>query len=630
MQPTLTLPRDFWQPPAEYSVVPFWFWNDDLREEEIARQMDDFLAHGVHGFVIHARVGLPRTLGWMSERLLGMMKFAVEEAQKRGMGVILYDEGMYPSGSSSGQVVAANPAFQCRCLSRVALAEGEEVRLAPGHNLVAVTRDRHGARIAVIDRPLDSYIRGLHYIGEGPAEDEPPAGDILNPAAVQMFIHLVYDRYAEVLGEHFGKTIRAIFTDEPSPLGRSRERGVVPGTTGILEQVNAFLGYDFTPHLPALWDDGEPDAALRRIHYERAILHVLEGSYYSQLRDWCRAHHIALTGHPARADEIASLRYFDIPGQDLVWRWVLPGEKSALEGPESTQGKCSSSAMLHLRRERNVNECFGAYGHQFTWQEMKWLVDWCFVRGVNMLIPHAFYYSIRGPRVDERPPDVGPHSPWWDTYRPFAEYCKRMSWLNTGSRHACGIAVLGENHRLPWEAAKLFFQTQRDFNYLDFRHLWEDAEVTAEGVRLAGMLYPALVLDGFDAFPPQALDALRQVARSGRLVAWNCRPPELLDAGLVVADGAEAFLRAVDALTPVDVRAADAQPDLRCRHVIKDGLHYYIFVNEGLLPLQTRLSVGAGGVMAWVDPYQAAMTPVDGVIELVLEPYTAKILVCSG
>lgn len=36
---------------------------------------------------------------------------------------------------------------------------------------------------------------------------------------------------------------------------------MVPGTTGILEHVNAFLGYDFTEHLPALWYEDEPDAA---------------------------------------------------------------------------------------------------------------------------------------------------------------------------------------------------------------------------------------------------------------------------------------------------------------------------------------------------------------------------------
>lgn len=623
------IPEEFWRPPKEFSLIPFWFWNDDMQESEILRQMDDFLDHGVHGFVIHCRVGLPRTIGWMSDRLLDLMRFAVEEAQQRGMGVILYDEGMYPSGSSCGQVVAANPEFHCRCLSRKILAEGEQVTLAQEERLVAVVRQQDGKRIAVIDRPVDSYMRGLHYVGDGPEEDEPPAADILNPEAVKMFIHLVYDRYAEALGEHFGKTILGIFTDEPDPLGKCREQGVFPGTTGILQKVSHYLEYDFTPHLPALWEDNEPGAALHRENYHRAVLHCLEESYYRPLRDWCHAHQIQLTGHPARPDAIGLLRYFDIPGQDLVWRWVLPGEKSALEGAESTQAKCSASAMIHLKRERNVNECFGAYGHGFTWQEMKWLVDWCFVRGVNMLVPHAFYYSVRGPRIDERPPDVGPNSAWWGVYQPFAEYCKRMCWVNTHSQHVCNIAVLGENQRLPWDAAKILYQNQMDFNYLEFRHLWEDALTDGSGVRLAGMEYQAIILDGCLPIPAEAVEPLKQLAQNGRLIFWNCTPQALgIERALTPRTQGD-FLRTLAAIAPRDVSLSSYQPDLRCRHVVKNGIHYYLFVNEGLETIHTNITVPVSGRKAWVDPYDIRIETVDQTLDLSLSPYSSKILICG-
>ena len=42
----------------EFSQAPFWFWNDELNEGEISRQLDEFQAHGVHAFVIHPRAGL--------------------------------------------------------------------------------------------------------------------------------------------------------------------------------------------------------------------------------------------------------------------------------------------------------------------------------------------------------------------------------------------------------------------------------------------------------------------------------------------------------------------------------------------------------------------------------------------
>lgn len=429
---------EFVDPPREFSLCPFWFWNDVLSEAEIVRQMDDFQSHGIHAFVIHPRVGLPREIGWMSDEMGRFVRFAVEEAARRGMWVVLYDEGMYPSGSSSGQVVAENPDFRCR---------GLELR---GYE--------------VIERPIDSVIRGLHYVGEGPEEDEPPAADLLNPAAVHCFIRLVYDRYREWIGDHFGTTVKGIFTDEPSLLGRPREKELLPATRDIFDHVLRLTGGDLRSRLPELWDENSE----ARKTYDRALRLRLEETYYVPLSDWCRANGLWLMGHPEAPDDPSPLRFFDVPGQDLVWRWVLPGP-TAIEGPQSTQAKAASSVAKHRGKRRNSNELAGAYGHELTFEELKWLVDWCAVRGCNLFFPHAFYYSIRGPRRDERPPDVGPNSPWWDCFEAFAKYCARLAWLNTDSEHVCDVAILERDDRFPWEPAKTLFQNQIDFDYLSLR-----------------------------------------------------------------------------------------------------------------------------------------------------------------
>ena len=255
------LPTLLLNPPREYSVMPFWFWNDDLDADEIVRQIRDFEAHGVYGFIVHPRMGLPSDLSWMSEKLLLLYDVAIDEAQRRGMFVVLYDEGMYPSGSSAGQVVAANPDFRCRCLARIELTEDVALQLPAGQSLVSITERADGSPIAVIDRQARAFIRGLHFL-DGGGEERPAAADILNPAAVRQFIECVYEVFAERYGaEHFVKTIPAIFTDEPGLLAKCSEANeVIPGTTGILDEVNRILGYDFTPHLPALWYDDEPDA----------------------------------------------------------------------------------------------------------------------------------------------------------------------------------------------------------------------------------------------------------------------------------------------------------------------------------------------------------------------------------
>ncbi len=619
------IPKSWLRPPRAFNVMPFWFWNDALDEREIVRQIADMAAHGVYGFVIHPRVGLPRDLGWMSERLLHFYDVAIEEAWRRNMHVILYDEGMYPSGASSGQVVAANPAFRCRCLAALDLPNGGEPVLAGDANLVAVVRRANGRRIAVIDRPADSVIRGLHYVDAGPAEDEPPAADILNPAAVAEFIRLVYDRFATRFSRHFGDrsggsstgTITAIFTDEPTPLGRCREHGVVPGTRGILPEVSRILGYDFTPHLPALWFDDEPGAARYRGEYDLAIGKRLEETFYAQLYAWCEAHGVALTGHPAQGCDIGPLRFFHAPGQDLVWRRVLPDDPSALEGCESTQAKCSSSAMLHGGRRRNANECCGAYGHELTWDEMTWLAHWCFIRGVNWLFPHAFYYSVAGPRWDERPPDVGPHAAWWGRYREYAGACRRLSWLNTGGRHVCHIAILGQSNALPWRPAKVCLEHQRDFNYLEERHLWEDVRVDAGGIRLAGMHYRALIIEGpVDGRADAALAVLEQ---AGRLIRYGS---EMADAALV-----QRLIERLDELAPPDIRIFPSLPGIRVRHSVRAGRHLFMLFNEKASAVEMEVVLPVTGEAAMFDPWTGESGPLPAGSGLVLPGHAFRIIV---
>lgn len=635
----IALPAEWRDPPVEFSQAPFWFWNDDLSEAELLRQMEDFRAHGVHAFVIHPRAGLPKTIGWMSERMIDLMRFTIERAAERDMWVILYDEGMYPSGSSSGQVVAENPAFRTRGLVCVDLdeatpgTEAQGVRidaegkpdLAADQTLVALTRRKsNGHRLAIVDRPARegrSTIRGLHFVQDDPPrradrrevpENQPPGADILNPESVACFIRLVYQRFYDEFGNHFGKTIQAIFTDEPSLLARGAERGMVPGTTGILEHINHFLGYDFTEHLPTLWYADEPDAERRRRDYNRAIQARLEETFYRQISEWCGAHGVALTGHPMGPDDIGHLRHFHIPGQDIVWRYIEPGKPNALEGAQSTQGKCASSAMIHLNRRRNLNEFCGAYGHNFTFEEMQWLANWLLIRGCNLLVPHAFYYSIRGPRIDERPPDVGPNSPWWSQYKPFARATSRLCWLNTDGVHVCSLAIMGTNDHLPWQAAKVCFQHQRDFNYLEARHLWEDARVDSDGIHLAGMHYRALIVE--DDPPSQASDAIDVLARAGRVVRWDetMGPAKLVDA--------------IDRLIPPDVEVAPEALDLRIRHMRKQSTDYYLLFNEGQGDLNVRLHLSAQGRRALLDPTSGSQKSVAGDEPLSLASHAMRVL----
>jgi hypothetical protein len=583
--------------PNESSLVPFWFWNDDLDADEIVRQIADFAAHGVQGFCIHPRVGLPRSLGWMSEALLAFMAIAIDEAARRGMRVLLYDEGMYPSGSSCGQVVARDPSLAARCLAPIEF-DGE-LLLPDGANLVTTITRVNGKRIAVVDRKVNAYIRGLHYVGDGPTEDEPSAGDILNPRTAQAIIDLVYRPFVTRFERHLGSTVVGIFTDEPSPLGKCREKIARAGTTGIVPHLNALVGYDLTPKLLGLWYDDEPDAAQTRRDHAWAIRHRLEETWYRPLSEFCATHGVALCGHPDRGDEIGVQRHFHIPGQDVVWRFIEPGKPSAIEGHESTQGKCTSSSALHRGRRFNSNEFCGAYGHETTWDEVQWLANWLLVRGVNLLVPHAFYYSIRGPRRDERPPQLGPHTPQWETgdFARFAAHCAAMCELNTDSTPVCSVAILTDD-QCPWRAAKWLMQQQVDFNYLESSLITDGmARPSDGGIAIGPMTYRVLVVEPGTRIDPQLTPVLDHLRRSGRLVEYTT------DASLTP------LLHRTDINR---LHTSSPVPGLRYRHILKRGAQHLMLFNEDASPIRTTARIAGRDIGIELAPFEMRVIRLDG------------------
>jgi hypothetical protein len=288
--------------------------------------------------------------------------------------------------------------------------------------------------------------------------------------------------------------------------------------------------------------------------------------------------------------------------------------------------KNASSAMVHLNRRRNSNELYGAYGHNLTYEEMVWLANWCFVRGQNLLYPHAFYYSVRGARFNERPPDVGPNASWWGKYKGYADACRRLSWLNTDSKQVCQVAILGDANWLPDESAKACFQGQRDFNYLELHHLYNDARVDSDGIHLGGMNYKAVILDGITTLPAEALPPLKKMAEKGRLIIWKKSPFLSKFPGAIIAANAGKLIDEIDKLVIPDLDLNPASEDIRYRHVIKDRTHYYILFNEVNSIVSTVLNTSEEGESWWLDEYSADATRATTGQPVNFQPYELKIL----
>ena len=636
----------FLSPPDEFSPAPFWFWNDELDRDELKRQLLDFYSKGIRSFVIHPRKGLPLSTPYLSDTFLDYVEYIVEEAEKLHMTVILYDEAMYPSGSCNGQVVKTNPAFAAKGLQMhtwhcgqptpvfgegnwfVAAVIREQDKEGTLHTVGFDSFDAMAANDAQNTQPHDAYyftlvysqgtIRGVHPEEDDEEPKAPKATDLLDLEAVNTFIHLTHDVYYSRLKKYFGTTIIAMFTDEPSIMGRNHLPGLIPWTHDFLEEYLENGGS--IEALPQLFDKENPENHKAHQVYRRAVNCLMATRYFQPLSDWCENHGIALSGHPASSEDIGFLKYFQLPCQDIVWRYIDPDLKNGITGGHSTMGKCSSDAARHSGKRRNGNECFGACGHKddpwdFPFTDMKWYMNWLFARGVNLLIPHAFYYSLRDDRVNERPPDVGPNSPWWDNYSEIATYIRRMCWINTDSVNVTDIAVLCNDDYLPWKPVHALYEHQIEFNYLE-TDLLEKCCLVGDTLQIAKQSYRVLLVeDGLLINQAQqvVLDRFRAAGGIVILVADFC------DADIV-----NTLLQ----YNPTALKPIEHPADLRITHVIKDNMHIFMMINESDTAIAFDAATTLSGKKELWNPWEGTFTelPEGEKITVKLGAYEALIL----
>lgn len=593
----------FRAPDAEFSPFPFWFLNGDLNDRELERQLNDFLSKGIHAVVLHPRIGVPDSLRYLSDAFMDRMETIVSFAAAHGMRVLLYDEGMYPSGSAHGMVVREDPAYAARglclrmpgdalepddrVLARVTLVRQEDgyapdsVRVL-GKAEVPSAGETEYWLVAGFTR---GTIRGIHENEDDGQANAPAAADLLNAEAMRAFIRLTHQRYYDRLKPYFGETIIGFFTDEPSPTGRAGRRGMCPWTEGF-ERELAENGLPVTD-LPALFLPCGGAERKIRARFGRLVDERMTQTYYKPISEWCASHGIALCGHPHGPQNGKLLESFGIPGQDIVWRWVAPENDLALGSAESAQAKCASDTARHIGARRNLNECFGCCGPNgemwaFNVDDMRWYLNWLFARGCNLIIPHAFYYELARPVQMDRPPDAGPNNIWWPHYRQIAELIARACALNTDGVNQARVAVLGTGDSLPVEKVRALYERQIEFNYLTDEQLLKLGRMENGALTAAGQRYEAVLLDDALEYDGAALAALRAYAKRGLKLVHSARA--LSDEWRTV-------------------RLSGTASGIRVSHVKRGNEEFMLLANELGEDYSGTATLPFGGTVAVLDPW---------------------------
>ncbi len=408
----------FKDPNVSSRPVPLWSWNDNLQPEELRRQIREMAAQGYGGFFMHPRIGY--TTHYLSDKWMAAVKASVDEAQKQGIKAWLYDEDRWPSGYGAGVVAEEHIDYRSRCLG--IRPKGTE---KPNDTVLEEVSIRGQAYVITIQV---SNVGREWYNGS-------TYPDLMNPDAMRVFLDKVLERYKQACGEHFGKTIPGVFTDEPLYLDNSAfDALAVPWSTKLPAYFQKLHGYDIRKHLPKLFLD-EGDFRKIRFDFYDAASKLFRDSFTKQYFDWCDKNKLLFVGHFQAEDNLrlqiqwtgdvmAHYPHMHWPGIDQLERHV----------DEVALVKQLTSVTDQLDKPRAFCECYGISGVQVAFFHRKWISDWLIALGINFIDPHLSHYSLRGPRKRDCPPNIGPQAAWWPDERGLSDYIARLCELFTGGK----------------------------------------------------------------------------------------------------------------------------------------------------------------------------------------------------
>jgi hypothetical protein len=592
--------ENFTTPPMEMGILPFWFWNGEMNEEEMKWQLKEYKAKGITGLFIHGRFGLK--VPYVSDAWFEKVKVAVRLAKEIGIDAWVYDEMNWPSGTAERKVPEQYPHLTQKYMELVALnvdgplftfleaTDNRYVNTGDSYPIAAFgcTEEEYQTEIKnPIDLTLNlSFERVIPW--EAPAgkwrllyfleKEVPYYIDTLNPESTNRFLEFTHEGYKKAVGKEFGQTVPGFYTDEPAMhyYHVGIDNFVVPWSSQMFKIFRERRGYDLRPYLPALYANMGAKTAQIRYDFWRTLTEQYAETYYKRIHDWCEENGVIFTGHllfeewirlHARCEGnlFKYLQQMHLIGVDHLYPKV--GTKA--EPDQHVALKIASSAAHHFGSTRLLCESMGGSYWDCTLERMKWIANWEYVLGVNLFNNHGYHYSIEGERKRDWPPSQFYHHTWWDYYPQFTTYMARLSHILSGGRHVAKLLVLYPltsiwANYVPQARNAVGNVIEGDFNYLtdallrlhyDFDFTDEDTLIAAtieQGkVKIRDEEFTVLILPPVTHLKQETFELIeRFVKAGGTVIADTLLPYEFME---TEKNGAAKQVKKLFGVDPVEV-----------------------------------------------------------------------------
>ncbi|PNR95912.1 hypothetical protein [Petrotoga sp. 9PWA.NaAc.5.4] len=568
----------FKNPTSEYRGAPFWAWNSKLNKEDLMKQIENFKIMGMGGFHIHSRTGM--AVDYLSDEFMDLVKLCNQKAKEEDMLCWLYDEDRWPSGFAGGYVTKDEQYRQrfiiftpfcyddSETVSNHLQANGRVVQGKKRKLLAKYKIILGNGYIAYYKRLKDDekskdnskiWYAYLEIAADDPWFNNQAYVDTLNKKAIEKFVEITHEKYFRELGQDFGKSIPAIFTDEPQfikkeclQFSEDENEVILPFTDDFEKSYFDTYNQSILDHLPELiWDLSNGQTSLVRYRYHDHLTERFVEAFADTIGDWCEKHGIMLTGHlmeePTLESQTAcvgeamrSYRSFQLPGIDMLCDWR-----------EFSTAKQAQSASHQYAREGVLSELYGVTNWDFDFRGYKLAGDWQAALGVTVRVHHLTWVSMQGEAKRDYPPSIGYQVPWYKEYSLIEDHFARLNTVLT-----CGIpeVKVGVIHPIEsfWlhcgpkdKTTTIRKELESNFNniiewllfgLIDFDFISESllpslSEIQKNKIfKVGAMSYEVIIVPGCETLRTTTLERLETFQKAGGKIIFLGEPPRFVDA----------------------------------------------------------------------------------------------------
>ncbi|MDE6641217.1 MAG: hypothetical protein K2K63_11885, partial [Acetatifactor sp.] len=263
--------------------------------------------------------------------------------------------------------------------------------------------------------------------------------DTLNEDAVKAFITKTHERYADVLQEEFGKSVPAIFTDEPHIPGMSLSAHAIemesiglPFTEKLPELYMQKCGLDFFQAVPDMvWNRKGEEISQQRYYLYEVCAEQFVSAYCGTIGKWCRDHGILSTGHILGEESLAGQAGAVGEAMRCYREFQLPGIDNLCDFREFSSVKQASGVAHQQGREGVLSELYGVTQWDFDFEGYKLAGDWQAALGVTTRVPHLAWASMAGEAKRDYPAAIGWQSPWYKDFGYIEDHFARVNYCLT-------------------------------------------------------------------------------------------------------------------------------------------------------------------------------------------------------